>query len=67
MNEITVKVMGQPAKILNVATGTTVQQAKELMGIDGNYTMNVDRNPATSETVLLEGAYVVFSPPVKGA
>jgi hypothetical protein len=67
MFEVTVKVMGQPAKIVNLESGATILQAKELIGLDGNYTFNVSGQPATADTVLSEGAYVVFSPSVKGA
>lgn len=67
MFEVTVKVMGQSSKIIEVESGSTVQNAQELLGLDGNYTYNVGGKPATKDTVLSEGAYVVFAPSVKGA
>ena len=67
MFEVTVKVMGKPAQVLEVSEGATIAQAQELMGLEGNYTFNLGGKPATKDTVLSEGAYVVLAPSVKGA
>lgn len=67
MFEVTVKVMGKSAQILEVSNGATIQQVQELMGLDGNYTYNLGGKPATKETLLSEGAYIVLAPSVKGA
>lgn len=67
MFEVVVKVMGKPAQVLEVSEGTTIAQAQELMGLEGNYTFNLGGKPATKDTILTEGNYVVFAPSVKGA
>jgi len=65
--EITAKVMGQSAKVVEVSGTATVAEVKSQLGLTGNYTVNVGGSPAKDETVLSEGAYVVFAPSVKGA
>ena len=67
MFEVTVKVMGKPAQVLEVSEGTTIEEAQALMGLDGNYTFNLGGKPATKDTVLSEGNYIVLAPSVKGA
>lgn len=67
MFEVTIKVMGKSAQVLEVSEGTTIAQAQELMGLDGNYTFNLGGKPAAKDTILTEGNYVVFAPSVKGA
>lgn len=64
---VTAKVMGQPAKVLEDFSGKTVGELQAALGLTGNYTFNLGGKPATSETVLNDGAYVVFAPSVKGA
>lgn len=67
MITVTAKVMGQPAKVLEDFSGSTVAEVQSELGLEGNYTFNVGGKPATKETVLTDGAYVVFAPSVKGA
>ena len=67
MITVTAKVMGQPAKVLEDFEGSTVAEVQAELGLEGNYTFNVGGKPATKETTLSDGAYVVFAPSVKGA
>lgn len=64
---VTAKVMGQSAQLLENFEGKTVGDVQSELELDGNYTYNVSGKPATKETVLTDGAYVVFAPSVKGA
>ena len=64
---ITAKVMGQPAKVLEDFEGFTVSDVLDSLGLEGNYTINVGGRPASKDTELTNGAYIVFAPSVKGA
>ncbi len=65
---VTAKVMGQSAELHeDLDSDTTVADIQDLMDLEGNYTYNVGGKPATKDTVLADGAYVVFAPSVKGA
>lgn len=64
---ITAKIMGQSAQLLEDFEGKTVSDVQEALGLEGNYTYNVSGKPANKDTVLNDGAYVVFAPSVKGA
>lgn len=77
MNTFELKIMGVPTKTLQLEKGSTIQSAKELLGLEGNYTVNLNGKPATMETVIpepleqengtLKYAFIVLSPSVKGA
>lgn len=67
MKTVTVKIMGQPAQVLENFSGETIADVKSFLSLDGNYTFNMGGKPATSESLLSDGAYIVFAPSVKGA
>lgn len=67
MIEITAKIMGKSAQIVTISDGDTVGDVQNELGLEGNYTYNVGGKPASTDTELTEGAYVVFAPAVKGA
>lgn len=64
---ITVKVMGKPAMVLEEFEGTKVSEVLSHLSLDGKYTINLGGKPANEDTDLVDGAYIVLSPSVKGA
>lgn len=64
---VTVKIMGKSAQVIEDFQGSTVKDLKDLMGLEGNYTVNIGGSPASDDTQLSNGAYVVLAPSVKGA
>lgn len=67
MKTITVKVMGRSAEVLEDFEGSTIQDVKAHLDLDGNYTVNMAGKPAQLSDSLVDGAYLVFAPSVKGA
>lgn len=67
MKTITVKVMGRSAQVLEEFEGQTIQDVKEHLDLEGNYTVNMGGKPAQLSDSLVDGAYIVFAPSVKGA
>ena len=64
---VTVKVMGKPAQVLENFAGDTVSDVQAFLQLEGNYTYNIGGTPATAQTNLTDGAYLVLAPSVKGA
>lgn len=63
---ITVKVLGKPAEVLE-DFGGTIQDAMELMELEGNYTASVNGNPALLSAEVVDMGFVTLTPAVKGA
>lgn len=67
MITVTAKVMGQSAQVLEDFEGSTIADLQAELGLTGNYTFNLGGSPATAQSALSNGSYVVFAPSVKGA
>lgn len=67
MKTVTIKIMGQPAQVLENFDGDTIADVKAFLNLEGNYTFNLGGKPATADSSLVDGSYVVFAPSVKGA
>ena len=64
---ITVKIMGKAAQVIEGFEGSTVQDVLTHLGETGNFTFNINGSPATKDSLLSDGAFLVLSPSVKGA
>ncbi len=67
MKTVTVKVMGQSAQVYEDFAGSTISDLKNHIDLEGKYTANANGEPASDNTIVKDGAYIVLSPSVKGA
>jgi hypothetical protein len=67
MKTVTAKIMGKSATLLEDFEGTTIADVQAELELEGNYTYNLGGKPATADTLITDGAYIVFAPSVKGA
>lgn len=60
---VSVQAIGGSSKVIEV---NTVGDAKQELGLTGNYTASVNGVPAKDDQVLAEYSFVTFAPAVKG-